>query len=383
MRLIYNRSDIENEDRPRRSQRPGGRRTAKEAPSACPTYRQTPPSGNRVPNVVTRTDIRSLLVAGDSVARASTRCHRTQRSIAGLRRRRKSSASLPNGHRRNLSRLRALSTTSTCARLAKSPPIFEGVRVRPVMFPKSDADFYSWLQGIVGEPLVHRSGLRERFSDITARDRTYSLSLVVVREVQALGRLDPSQYVGLPPVPPGWVRYHLYAHVRSAQRPEWRRPRTSEPDGEATWGWSALVCLITLRSTPVGGLTGNVEYLDMIEPWVEALCGESADGWREAEAPSGKHTHVLHPTGNVAHHQPQRRRADRSTFTKNDLPTIGKKIRELYDEIGRRPSQIEVAECLGRSRSTVGRFFDGPAGIDWATFVTEAIASSSDSDAAH
>ncbi len=148
-----------------------------------------------------------------------------------------------------------------------SAPNRRGVSIRSVTLEKmTDDDFYSRLSSMVGKQLAESDESPPLFPEISQGGRSLWLGPSVRWEKQPLGRRDQPQLMGLPMLPPGSTRYHLRAWV------------TDESTGHT---WSALVCLFTLYQFLSGDLTGTVEYLDVIQSWIDALRRGAGALWIE------------------------------------------------------------------------------------------------------
>jgi hypothetical protein len=184
-------------------------------------------------------------------------------------------------------------------RLTAYPPIREGVSSRNVTLLMGDEEFDKrFLGSVFGVPGA--SDNQAMFKPLPDGDRMFCFlpSLVEreAREVRWTADTDLEPLArdvlvyeateGLRRLRPGWRRYLLRATVMRSLRSDDHIVVGLPKPRESAGVW--LVGSITLRSTMDGCLTGVVEYLDLIEPWIEALRQEAGPAWDEEAVTSAK-----------------------------------------------------------------------------------------------
>ena len=180
------------------------------------------------------------------------------------------------------------------ARLAHRPPILTGVRARTVTLAMMLQVFDEWIRALIQAPGVETYVAPELFPVIEHAGTVYRLSPAIDRETSSIDPLWRPNYVALPPVPSDWHRYHLKAAVQSSRLPTWWYQSTPAPADTGTnqgiFTYIGNVCFFVLRPSGTGGLIGSVVYLDVIEPWIEALRQDAGERWQEEEANSHEGT---------------------------------------------------------------------------------------------
>jgi hypothetical protein len=153
-----------------------------------------------------------------------------------------------------------------------------------MMLTTTAEKFHEWLLCLIdtaGHDDDDINDIAEQFPDIETDTKTYCFVPTLKVEIHEHSR-RASRAIGLSAPAKGEIRWYLYALAAASPPPPWMRAeRFASGEARGVALWDEMVCRLVAAPSLGDCLPVRIDYLDAIEPWIEALKQKASAEWGE------------------------------------------------------------------------------------------------------